>query len=62
MLTEAVSIIRALLDGGYVNFNQDENEDRVRASFGPNYDRLARVKERYDPENVFHLNQNVTPA
>ena len=40
----------------------DEGEDRVRAAFGGNYDRLAQVKKRYDPENTFHVNQNIPPA
>jgi FAD/FMN-containing dehydrogenase len=48
--------------GGYVNFLMDEGSDRVRASYLGNYERLARVKERYDPENVFHINQNIRPA
>ena len=48
--------------GTYVNFLMDEGEDRVRASFGGNYDRLAEVKRRYDPENTFHVNQNIRPA
>ena len=40
----------------------DEGQDRVRASYRGNYDRLARVKDRYDPDNVFHINQNIPPA
>ena len=48
--------------GGYVNFMMDEGTDRVRASYGPNYDRLARIKGRYDPDNFFHVNQNIPPA
>jgi FAD/FMN-containing dehydrogenase len=48
--------------GAYVNFLMDEGEDRVRASYRGNYDRLARVKGRYDPENTFHVNQNIRPA
>jgi FAD/FMN-containing dehydrogenase len=48
--------------GAYVNFLMDEGQDRVRASYRGNYDRLAQVKARYDPDNVFHVNQNIQPA
>jgi hypothetical protein len=47
---------------GYVNFMMDEGQDRVRAAYRGNYDRLTRAKRRYDPENVFHVNQNIRPA
>jgi FAD/FMN-containing dehydrogenase len=47
---------------GYVNFQQQETGERVRAMYGANYDRLARVKAQYDPENVFSVNQNIVPA
>jgi len=48
--------------GGYVNYLMDEPEDRVRASFGANYARLQEVKRAYDPDNLFHLNQNIPPT
>ena len=48
--------------GTYVNFLMDEGDERVRAAYGANYDRLAQVKHRYDPQNVFHVNQNIQPV
>ena len=48
--------------GAYVNMMMDEGEDRVRASYRDNYDRLARIKATYDPENLFRVNQNIRPA
>jgi hypothetical protein len=48
--------------GAYVNFLMDEGQDRVKAAYRGNYDRLAQLKERYDPDNVFHVNQNIQPA
>ncbi|MGH3072048.1 MAG: FAD-binding oxidoreductase [Gaiellaceae bacterium] len=47
--------------GVYLNFVGDEGEDRVRAAFGDAFDRLAAVKERYDPQNLFRGNQNIRP-
>jgi FAD/FMN-containing dehydrogenase len=40
----------------------DEGQDRVKASYRGNYDRLTQVKNRYDPDNTFHVNQNIQPA
>jgi berberine-like enzyme len=49
--------------GAYVNFVGDEGEARVRAAYpGATWDRLARIKAEYDPDNLFRLNQNVPPA
>ena len=48
--------------GGYVNFLMSEGQDRVKAAYRGNYDRLAAIKQRYDPDNVFRINQNIQPA
>ena len=48
--------------GAYVNFLMNEGQDRVKASYRGNYGRLAQVKDRYDPDNTFHINQNIQPA
>jgi len=48
--------------GAYVNMMMDEGQERVKASYGRNYDRLAKIKAEYDPGNVFHVNQNIQPA
>jgi FAD/FMN-containing dehydrogenase len=59
----AAAALRQGPDGAYVNFLGDEGEERVRAAYpGETWSRLAGVKRRYDPENVFRLNQNVPPA
>ena len=48
--------------GVYVNFLTADEGDRVRSAYGPNYDRLARVKRKYDPDNLFRMNQNIKPV
>ena len=49
--------------GVYVNFLADEGEARVREAYpGTTWDRLAAIKRRYDPTNLFRLNQNISPA
>ena len=51
------------LDGAYVNFLMDDEIDgRVQASYGANYPKLAAVKKKYDPRNLFRVNQNIRPA
>ena len=47
--------------GAYVNMMMDEGQERVRASYRDNYDRLARIKATYDPDNLFRVNQNIQP-
>ncbi|HEX6121646.1 MAG TPA: FAD-binding oxidoreductase [Ktedonobacterales bacterium] len=48
--------------GGYINMMMDEGQENVRAAYRENYDRLARIKATYDPENLFCVNQNIAPA
>ena len=47
--------------GVYVNFMTAEEGDRIAAAYGSNYDRLIQIKKKYDPENIFHNNQNIKP-
>lgn len=47
--------------GGYINFMDEDDQGRVKDNYQQNYDRLAQVKAKYDPANLFHLNQNITP-
>ena len=48
--------------GSYVNMMMEEGDDRVRTTYGANYERLAQVKAEYDPGNLFHVNKNIKPA
>ena len=47
--------------GAYVNFLMEEGEDRLKATYRDNYERLVEIKRKYDPSNLFHLNQNINP-
>jgi len=48
--------------GAYVNFMMDEGQDRVKATYRDNYDRLVQIKSKYDPQNFFRVNQNIRPS
>ena len=48
-------------EGGYTNFMSADDEDRVPANYGATYDRLIEIKRNYDPDNLFHMNQNIEP-
>jgi len=48
--------------GAYVNFMMDEGEERVKATYGDNYKRLVEIKNKYDPGNLFRVNQNIRPG
>ena len=48
--------------GGYVNFMASDDDGRVQDNYRGHYQRLAEIKARYDPGNLFHLNQNIRPA
>jgi hypothetical protein len=50
------------MGGAYVNFMMDEGQERVQATYRGNYERLAKIKKKYDPTNFFHVNQNIEPA
>jgi FAD/FMN-containing dehydrogenase len=61
-IERAWSALPALPKAVYVNELGDEGNERVRAAYGPNYERLSQLKRRYDPNNLFRLNQNIQPA
>jgi FAD/FMN-containing dehydrogenase len=48
-------------EGGYINFMAEDDQSRIKANYKGNYDRLVDVKRKYDPDNLFHLNQNIKP-
>jgi FAD/FMN-containing dehydrogenase len=48
-------------EGGYINFMAGDDQDRIKTNYRGNYDRLVQVKRAYDPDNLFHLNQNIKP-
>ncbi len=48
--------------GAYVNMMMDEGQDRIKAAYRGNYQRLTEIKKKYDPDNFFHVNQNIKPA
>jgi FAD/FMN-containing dehydrogenase len=50
------------MGGAYVNFMMEEGQERVEATYRGHYQRLARIKRKYDPDNLFHANQNIRPA
>jgi FAD/FMN-containing dehydrogenase len=50
------------MGGAYLNFMMEEGQERIRATYRDNYERLARVKAAYDPDNLFHVNHNIRPA
>ena len=47
--------------GAYVNFIMDEGEERVKEVYADNFDKLASIKAKYDPMNLFRVNQNIKP-
>jgi FAD/FMN-containing dehydrogenase len=50
------------IEGVYINFMTEEESERVQPAYGSNYDRLVEVKNRYDPRNLFRMNQNIRPS
>jgi FAD/FMN-containing dehydrogenase len=48
--------------GSYINFMMEEGQERIQATYSGNYERLRKIKAKYDPDNFFHVNQNIEPA
>jgi FAD/FMN-containing dehydrogenase len=61
---DAWSEMRQFSTGGtYINFlNEEEGDDRIHDAYGKNYDRLVKIKTKYDPDNLFRANKNIVPA
>jgi len=51
-----------LIEGSYSNYVSDEGDTFARAAYGPNYDRLVALKNKYDPANFFRMNHNIKPT
>lgn len=47
---------------GYINFLDGDDVPKVAENYGPNFRRLTEIKAKYDPQNLFHVNQNIPPA
>jgi len=48
--------------GAYINFMMEEGQERIKATYRDNYKRLVAIKTKYDPDNLFHVNQNIKPT
>lgn len=58
----AAALVPHSEEGGYINFMAADDQGRAAANYGANYDRLVEVKTKYDPGNLFHMNQNIVPV
>ena len=62
-VSDVVRAVNSARDNGLLlNFLTADEGDRARAAYGSNYGRLAEVKRKYDPSNLFRMNQNIEPA
>jgi len=59
---ELFAALQPYAHGAYINFLGDEGQERIRSAYGPNYERLVALKNKYDPTNLFRLNQNIRPG